>query len=97
MVVVLLEQFADVVDVGMDQEQFVQEPAAVGLGQLAQQHLPKLSNIGNLTVISIDQAFLARLVEKLERSISWSITFTEGVCYLTIGEETLETVIRFLG
>jgi uncharacterized protein YaeQ len=61
-----------------------------------QQHLPKLANIPNLTVIGIDQAFLASLVERLERSVSWSITITEGVCYLTIGDETLETAIRVL-
>lgn len=60
------------------------------------QHLPKLTGIPNLTVISIDQPFLASLVERLERSVSWSITITEGVCYLTIGTETLETAIRVL-
>jgi uncharacterized protein YaeQ len=59
-----------------------------------QQHLPKLSNIPNLTVIAVDQAFLAGLAERLERSVSWSITITESVCYLTIGDETLETGIR---
>jgi uncharacterized protein YaeQ len=59
-----------------------------------QQHLPKLASIANLTVIGIDQPFLAGLVERLERSVAWSITITEGVCYLTIGDETLETAIR---
>ncbi|HEY6838411.1 MAG TPA: YaeQ family protein [Geobacteraceae bacterium] len=58
-----------------------------------QQHLPKLTTIPNLTVITIDQPFLANLVQRLERSVSWSITITEGVCYLTIGEETLETTL----
>lgn len=62
-----------------------------------QQHLPKLAGIANLTVIGIDPAFLAGLVQRLERFITWSITITEGVCYLTIGEETLETEIRELG
>jgi uncharacterized protein YaeQ len=61
-----------------------------------QQHLPKLAPVPNLTVIAIDQPFLASLVERLERSVSWSITITEGVCYLTIGEETLETVLNRL-
>ncbi|WP_243372103.1 YaeQ family protein [Geotalea sp. SG265] len=61
-----------------------------------QQHLPKLANITNLTVITIDQAFLASLVERLERFINWSITITEGVLYLTIGAETLETAIKKL-
>ena len=47
-------------------------------------------------VIGIEQTFLAGLVERLERSVSWSITITEGVCYLTIGDETLETAIRVM-
>ena len=62
-----------------------------------QQHLPKLAAIDNLTVIAIDQTFLASLVERLERVNSWSITITEGVCYLTIGTETLETTIMAVG
>lgn len=62
-----------------------------------QQHLPKLAGIPNLSVIVIDQPFLTSLVARLERSISWSVTITEGVCYLTIGDETLETAIRALG
>lgn len=61
-----------------------------------QQHLLKLANIPDLTIITIDQPFIASLVERLERSVSWSITITEGVCYLTIGDETLETAIRTL-
>jgi uncharacterized protein YaeQ len=63
------------------------------LSNWQQQHLPKLTNIANLTVITIDQAFLASLVERLERFISWSITITEGVCYLTIADQTLETAV----
>ena len=59
-----------------------------------QQHLPKLSGLANLTVVTIDQTFLAGLVQRLERTISWGVTITEGVCYLTIGDETLETVLR---
>ncbi len=58
-----------------------------------QQHLPKLAGIANLTVITVDQPFLANLVQRLERSVSWSITITEGVCYLTSGEESLETTL----
>jgi uncharacterized protein YaeQ len=56
-----------------------------------QQHLPRLAGIANLTVVSIDQAFIARLASRLERSINWSVTITGGALYLTDGEETLET------
>ena len=59
-----------------------------------QQHLPRLEKVANLTVISIDQAFINKLASLLERSISWSITITEGSLYLTIGEETMEAAIR---
>lgn len=59
-----------------------------------QQQLPKLAALSNLTVVTIDQPFLAAVVQRLERAISWSITITEGSCYLTIGSETLETTVR---
>ena len=59
-----------------------------------QQHLPKLERVGNLTVISIDQAFIAQLASQLERSINWSITITDGTLYLTIAEETVVTAIQ---
>lgn len=61
-----------------------------------QQHLPKLAKLANLTVIGIDQPFLAALVQRLQRSVVWSLTITEGVCYLTIGDEALETALRRL-
>ena len=59
-----------------------------------QQHLPKLEKLANLTVVSFDQAFIGRVASLLERSITWSVTITEGAFYLTIGEETLEAAIR---
>jgi uncharacterized protein YaeQ len=59
-----------------------------------QQHLPKLEKLANLTVISMDQAFITSLASRLERSISWSVTITEGTLYLTIGEETMQAAIK---
>lgn len=69
---------------------------ACGRGLLAwdQQHLPRLAAIGNLTVASVDQDFIAALAARLERVITWSITITEGTIYLTIGAETFDTAIR---
>lgn len=61
-----------------------------------QQHLPKLTSISNLTLISFDQAFINSLVSKLKRSIDWEITITDGNIYLNTGEETFETVLRVL-
>jgi uncharacterized protein YaeQ len=58
------------------------------------QQLPKLAVVSNLTVISLDQGFLAQLVSRLERSITWSLTITEGSLYLNVGGETLESLIQ---
>ena len=58
------------------------------------QHLARLEGVANLTVISIDQALITKLASQLERSISWTITITEGIFYLTIAEETMEVAIQ---
>lgn len=58
------------------------------------QHLPKLAIVGNLTVITLDQGFLAKLAARLERSIAWSLTITEGSLYLNVGDETLESALQ---
>lgn len=60
------------------------------------QHLPKLAGIPNLTVVSLEQAFLRRLCERLQRSISWSLTVTEGTLYLAIDNETLESAVTYV-
>jgi uncharacterized protein YaeQ len=57
------------------------------------QHLLKLAGISNLTVVSLDQAFLAQLAKRLQRSINWSLTVTEGLLYLVIDGETLESAV----
>ena len=59
-----------------------------------QQHLPKLERVPNLSVICFDQTFINRLVTKLDRSINWSITITDGNLYINIGDETFETVLQ---
>jgi uncharacterized protein YaeQ len=59
-----------------------------------QQHLPKLGNCRNLTVVSVDQSFISTLAASLGRSITWSITITEGTLYLTTGDLTHETAIQ---
>ena len=61
-----------------------------------EQHLPKLAGIANLTVVGLDQGFLSRLVAHLQRSITWSLTITEGSLYLNVGSETLETTLAHI-
>lgn len=62
-----------------------------------QQHLAKLEGIANLTVVSVDQAFIAGVTALLERAIAWSVTVTEGTCYLTVASRTLESHLRVTG
>jgi uncharacterized protein YaeQ len=64
------------------------------LANWEQQQLPKLEGVPNLVVISFDPAFINRLVTKLDRSISWSITITDGNLYLNVGNETCETILQ---
>jgi uncharacterized protein YaeQ len=64
------------------------------LANWEQQHLPRLERIANLTVVSVDQGFITTLASRLERSITWSVTITEGLLYLSIGDETYETTIQ---
>ena len=62
------------------------------------QQLPKLAGISNLTIISLELAFLVSLKERLQRNISWSLTVTEGALYLAIDGETLESAVtRLMG
>lgn len=56
-----------------------------------EQQSPKLEGIANLTIISLEHTLLAWLSERLQRSIAWSLTVTEGCIYLGIGDETLES------
>ena len=67
-----------------------------GLARWQEQHLAKLRSIPNLTVIGLDQGFLNLLAARLERSITWSITITEGSLYLNVGGENLETGLTLL-
>ncbi|MEI7817121.1 MAG: YaeQ family protein [Desulfuromonadales bacterium] len=59
-----------------------------------QQHLPKLVNIPNLTVISFDQTFINCLTSKLDRTINWDVTITDGNLYINVGVETYDTVLK---
>lgn len=61
-----------------------------------QLHLPKLEAVPNLSVIIFDQTFINCLVSQLARSISWSVTITDGNLYITVGDETFETVLQEL-
>lgn len=59
-------------------------------------HLPRLARVANLTVFGLDHDFLQQIVLRLERSIDWSLTVTEGTLYLTASGETLEAPLTLL-
>ena len=58
------------------------------------QQLPKLARVANLSVTTLEQLFINRLVDLLERSITWDITITEATMYLQVAGESLETPIQ---
>ncbi len=61
-----------------------------------QQQLPKLEGVPGLSVTGIDQSFINHLASRLDRSINWSVTITDGNLYINIGDETFESVAREL-
>lgn len=61
-----------------------------------QQHLAKLSNMPNLTLLTFDQQFIKALANKLERSINWEVTITDGNLYINVGNETFEYRLQAL-
>jgi uncharacterized protein YaeQ len=48
---------------------------------------------GELEVFAFERPWLARLVSKLERRMKFSLARSEGEIYLTLGAETLQTVL----
>jgi uncharacterized protein YaeQ len=58
-----------------------------------QQQLPRLAGMANLTLFRFDQPFITSLVATLDRSITWSVTVTDGSLYITVGTETFETTL----
>jgi uncharacterized protein YaeQ len=54
-------------------------------------NLPKLQRLSNFSLRAIPQDFLQQLVARLERSVDWELTLTEGTIYLNVAGVTLET------
>ena len=59
-----------------------------------QQYLQKLGSVPNLSVVCFDQLFINCLVSKLDRSINWAVTITDGNLYINVGDDTFETVLQ---
>ncbi|MBJ6723223.1 YaeQ family protein [Geomesophilobacter sediminis] len=68
-------------------------PCGNGFPHWERQHLPKITGIGNLTLVTVDPGFLSRVAAQVERSIVWEVTITEGTLYLQSAGESLETEV----
>ena len=55
-------------------------------------NLGALEALENLSVCRIDDAFVAALVEELDRTIRWSLTVSEGEVFLQVGDRSLHSV-----
>lgn len=60
------------------------------------QHLAKLSNVANLSILAVGMDFLTSLGKNLQRSIQWELTLTEGRIYLSVDGQTLETDLELV-
>lgn len=79
---------------GRHAERVILVASGNGLNRWLEQHRSKLAAIANLTILVLDPAFVGKIVERLQRSIDWSLTITEGTLYLTLAGETFESPLR---
>jgi uncharacterized protein YaeQ len=49
----------------------------------------RIHNAESLELYGFDRALMAALVARLERRLSFELSFTNGVLYLTLGQELL--------
>ena len=59
-----------------------------------QMHQGKLDMLDRLTMFELPEALLEAAVKDLQRSISWSITLTEGVIYLSTDNQSLDAELN---
>ncbi|MEX2215548.1 MAG: YaeQ family protein [Phycisphaeraceae bacterium] len=57
-------------------------------------HLDDLNERDNITVLGVDATAIARLVDSLDRQITWSFTISGGTIYLTSGTQHIETMLE---
>lgn len=59
-----------------------------------QLHLAKLEGVKNMSLLRFEHAFINGLASRLERSVSWDVTITDGNLYVNVGAETFEAVLQ---
>jgi len=57
------------------------------------ENMPQLEAAGNVTVATLEPAFIDQLVGLIDRSIVWSLTVSGGTLYLTSGKQQFETTV----
>jgi len=60
---------------------------------IAKVQAARIHRAEKLEVFSLDRTWLAQLVARLERRMKFSLARSEGEIYLTVGEETSQTVL----
>jgi uncharacterized protein YaeQ len=53
----------------------------------------KIHRAEHLQVFAFDRDWIAQIVSRLERRMKWSLARSESEIYLTLGEDTLQTVL----
>jgi uncharacterized protein YaeQ len=66
------------------------------LDRWLQMHREKLTALPHLQLFRIEADFLKSLVNSASRKMSWSITQTEGILYLSDGKQDLTTPITLI-
>jgi uncharacterized protein YaeQ len=56
----------------------------------------KIHRAEELQVFALDRVWLAQVVSRLERRMKWSLARSESEIYLTLGNDTLQTVLQRL-
>lgn len=54
----------------------------------------KIHRAQKLEVFAFDRAWIAQIVARLDRRMKWSLARSDAELYLTIGNDTLQTVMR---
>jgi len=61
------------------------------LVRLASARIHRAEDIG---IFAFDRAWIAQVVKRLDRRMKWSLSRSEAEIYLSIGDETLQTVLE---
>ena len=64
-----------------------------GLDRWKAAQIEKLDAPSNLSAAGIDEGFLSALAAVTDRQLRWSVTLSDGIIFLTSGEDNFETTL----